>query len=44
MPHLFATGTEQLAKGAGYGDRPVLQKLFAGPALVRTVAEIVPSL
>jgi CheY-like chemotaxis protein len=43
VPHLFATGDVQVARGSGYEDRPRLEKPFVEAELVRAVAELAAS-
>lgn len=40
VPHLFATGDVQVARGSGYEDRPRLDKPFREDELVRAVADL----
>lgn len=43
VPHLFATGDVQVARGSGYEDRPRLEKPYREAELVRAVAKLAAS-
>ncbi|GJD78969.1 hypothetical protein NBEOAGPD_2189 [Methylobacterium gregans] len=43
VPHLFATGDVQVARGSGYEDRPRLGKPYREAELVRVVAQLTAS-